>query len=60
MEGRNFIGIEKNEDVALFKKDNINYIEVARRRLFLAWESLDKKSKQKIAKVNLIRDFEER
>ena len=60
MEGRNFIGIEKNEDVALFKKDNINYIEVARRRLFLAWEGLDKKSKQKIAKVNLIRDFEER
>ena len=60
MEGRNFIGIEKNEDVALFKKDNINYIEVARRRLFLAWEGLEKKSKQKIAKVNLIRDFEER
>lgn len=25
MEGRNFIGIEKNEDVALFKKDKINY-----------------------------------
>lgn len=60
MEGRNFIGIEKNEDVTLFKKDNINYIEVARRRLLLAWEGLDKNSKQKIAKVNLIQDFEKR
>ena len=26
MEGRNFIGIEKNEDVALFKKEEIDYI----------------------------------
>ena len=60
LEGRNFIGIEKNEDVALFKKDDINYIDVAKRRLFLAWESLDKKSKQHIVNNNLIRDFIER
>ena len=60
MEGRNFIGIEKNEDVALFKKDEINYIDVAKRRLFLAWESLDKKKRQHIAKTNLIKDFTER
>ena len=59
-EGRNFIGIEKNEDVALFKKDNINYIDVAKRRLFVAWEELDKKAKQKIAKTNLVEEFEER
>ena len=26
LEGRNFIGIEKNEDVALFKKEEIDYI----------------------------------
>ena len=26
MEGRNFIGIEKNEDVALFKKEEIDYL----------------------------------
>lgn len=57
LEGRNFIGIEKNEDVALFKKDKINYIDVARRRLFLAWQSLDKKTKQYIIKNNLIQDF---
>lgn len=60
LEGRNFIGIEKNEDVALFKKEKIDYIDVAKRRLFLAWTSLDKKTHQKIVKTNLIQEFEER
>lgn len=60
MEGRNFIGIEKNEDVALFKKEKIDYIDVAKRRLFLVWESLDKKTKKFIALTNLIQEFEER
>lgn len=60
MEGRNFIGIEKNEDVALFKKDEINYIEVAKRRLFLAWERLDQETRQHIAQTNLIKDFTEK
>lgn len=60
LEGRNFIGIEKNEDVALFKKEAIDYIDVAKRRLYLAWESLSKKDKLKIAKENLILEFEER
>ena len=60
MEGRNFIGIEKNENVALFKKDDINYIDVAKRRLFLAWQGLDGKVRQHIQAVNLIKDFEER
>ena len=60
MEGRNFIGIEKNEDVALFKKDEIDYIDVAKRRLFLAWSTLDKKIKKSIATTNLIQDFGER
>ena len=60
MEGRNFIGIEKNEDVALFKKNEIDYIHVANRRLFLAWSTLDKKIKKSIATTNLIQDFGER
>lgn len=46
MEGRNFIGIEKNENVALFKKDDINYIDVAKRRLFLAWKVWIKKQSE--------------
>ncbi len=33
LEGRQFIGIEKNEEVHLFKKQRIDYIEVARKRL---------------------------
>jgi site-specific DNA-methyltransferase (adenine-specific)/modification methylase len=60
MEGRNFIGIEKNENVALFKKEEIDYIDVAKRRLFLAWEGLDKKTKKHIKIQNLITEFEER
>lgn len=57
MEGRNFIGIEKNNDVKLFKKEKIDYIEVAKRRLFLAWNTLDSKLKQSIIKENLIKEF---
>jgi site-specific DNA-methyltransferase (adenine-specific)/modification methylase len=60
MEGRNFIGIEKNENVALFKKEEIDYIDVAKRRLFFAWQNLDKKTKKNIAHKNLILEFEER
>ncbi len=60
MEGRNFIGIEKNENVALFKKKEIDYIDVARKRLFLAWNALDKKKKANINQVNLISEFMER
>lgn len=60
LEGRNFIGIEKNEDVSLFKKEKIDYIDVAKRRLFLVWEELDKKTKNFIFKENLINEFKER
>ena len=60
MEGRNFIGIEKNENVALFKKEEIDYIDVAKRRLFLAWEQLDKKTRKYIKEQNLISEFQER
>ena len=60
MEGRNFIGIEKNEDVALFKREEIDYIDVAKKRLFLAWDGLDKKTNKHIDIQNLIKEFEER
>lgn len=33
LEGRDFCGIEKNEDVHLFKKDAIDYIDVAYKRI---------------------------
>lgn len=60
MEGRNFIGIEKNENVALFKKKEINYIDVAKKRLLKAWKELDQDTKQYIVINNLIKDFDER
>ena len=60
MEGRNFIGIEKNENVALFKREEIDYIEVAKKRLKEAWDALDKKSRKHIEVENLIKEFEER
>jgi len=60
LEGRNFIGIEKNEDVALFKKEKIDYIDVAKRRLFLSWDKLDKTNKGYIIQKNLIEEFKKK
>jgi site-specific DNA-methyltransferase (adenine-specific) len=57
MEGRNFIGIEKNEDVELFKKANIDYIEISKNRLREAWDKLDESKKSKVHNVNLINQF---
>ncbi len=59
MEGRNFIGIEKNEDVALFKKDSIDYIEVSKKRLQKAWNQLSDENKAFITNANLIKDLAE-
>jgi len=44
----------------LFKREEIDYIDVAKRRLFLAWEQLDIKVRKHIKKENLILEFEER
>lgn len=58
LEGRNFIGIEKNEDVALFKREEIDYIEVAEKRLCRAWNSLTKKERRLLYRSPLIERFE--
>lgn len=58
MEGRNFVGIEKNQNVSLFKNREINYIEESRKRLSKAWSTLDESTRNKVLKVNLIKDFE--
>jgi site-specific DNA-methyltransferase (adenine-specific)/modification methylase len=60
LEGRNFIGVEKNEDVALFKKEKIDYIDIAKRRLFLTWDKLNEEDKKYIVQKNLITEFKER
>jgi site-specific DNA-methyltransferase (adenine-specific)/modification methylase len=40
LEGRNFIGIERNENVALFKRGDIDYVKVSEDRLRKAWHDL--------------------
>jgi len=57
LEGRNFIGIEKNEDVALFKRGEIDYINVAERRLREAWLTLPDKKRETIYISPLIAGF---
>lgn len=57
LEGRNFIGIEKNEDVALFKKEAIDYIEVTKQRLLHALETMAKDKKETLMNVNLLKDM---
>lgn len=58
LEGRNFIGIEKNEDVTLFKKHNVDYIDIAKNRLKKAWASMSPSCKSTIERVNIIESFE--
>lgn len=41
-EGRNFIGIEKNKDVALFKNKSIDYIQVTKDRIYDSMSKLSK------------------
>ena len=57
LEGRNFTGIEKNEDVALFKKEDIDYIEVTKQRLLHALETMAKDKKETLMNVNLLKDM---
>lgn len=57
LEGRNFIGIEKNEDVALFKRGEIDYIDVAEKRLREAWLSLGESERESLYMSPLIAAF---
>lgn len=62
LEGRNFIGIEKNQEVHLFKKKRIDYIAVARNRLRDAFFSLKSSASDMLSTIvrsELIRSFEE-
>ena len=57
MEGRNFVGIEKNADTELFKGEKIDYIEKTKDRLRAAWQHLDAEKREILRKLNLINDF---
>lgn len=57
LEGRNFIGIEKNEESELFKKDKIDFIDISKKRLKDAWNSIDDETKKYMCDENLIKYF---
>lgn len=60
LEGRNFIGIEKNEDVHLFKQESINYLHIAEERLQKAWNEMRQQPLGAyVYNSSLIRKFEE-
>ena len=54
LEGRNFIGIEKNENVALFKSKEVDYIEVASKRILEAFSEMDEERKKNLTLLNLL------
>lgn len=56
LEGRNFIGIEKNEDVALFKNKSVDYIDISRSRIIEAWSKLPDDIKTCIEQTNLLEE----
>lgn len=53
-EGRNFIGIEKNENVALFKKQKVDYIEVTKSRINQAVATTDPAILTHLKRINLL------
>lgn len=53
-EGRNFIGIEKNENVALFKKQRVDYIEVTKSRINQAVATTDPAILANLERINLL------
>jgi len=57
LEGRNFIGIEKNENVALFKKGDIDYIVVAKKRLQKAWAKVPQDKRESVRMLNVLKEF---
>ena len=60
MEGRNFVGIEKNADTELFKGEKIDYIKRTSDRLCAAWQRLDESKAAYIRRINLIEEFHEK
>lgn len=53
LEGRNFIGMEKNEDTKLFKKQDIDYIELSKKRVLKAYSITE--YKEYLEKENLFK-----
>ena len=59
LEGRNFIGIELNKDSKLFKKEDIDFIEVTENRLQDYFEEVSKKNLKYLAEKNIVKKMED-
>lgn len=59
MEGRNFIGIELNRELPLFKKDSVDCFSIAESRLKAAWKGLSRDMRQFIRPCGLAKRFAE-
>jgi site-specific DNA-methyltransferase (adenine-specific)/modification methylase len=57
MEGRNFMGIEKNADSELFKNEKIDYIQKTKERLHAVWKHLVADMRKHLKALNLINEF---
>ena len=58
LEGRNFIGIEKNEFSQKFKHVDVDYIQISKNRIIKAYSELDNTKKISIKKTNIINEVE--
>ena len=58
LEGRNFIGIEKNENVALFKHGEVNYIDIAEKRICAAWHSIPENTRRFLHPSSLLKEID--
>ena len=54
LEGRNFIGIELNKDSKLFKKQDIDFIEVTRERIKEYYPLVSVENEKYLTRVNLL------
>lgn len=57
MEGRNFIGIEKNGHSKLFKNKNIDYVEESIKRIQAAYNNLSAEQKKFIININVLNEI---
>lgn len=57
LEGRNFVGIEKNADTELFKGEKIDYVEKTKERLWFSWQQLEATHAKTLSQINLIAEF---
>lgn len=57
LEGRNFIGIEKNQDARLFKNECINLLEISRERIKKAFLQSNMAFSSNIVRTGLIKEL---